>query len=211
MRLVDAFLVVVRAALLSRARLAVENLALRQQVAVLRRSVKRSRLRRRDRLFWAWLSRVWSEWRSTLVTVKPETVIRWHRQGFRLYWRWKSRRKGGRPRVDAEIRSLIRRMSAQNVTTWGAPRIQAELALLGHEVSQATVAKYMKRRRGPPSQTWKTFLRNHMEHTAAIDFFVVTTVTFRLLYGFVVLRHERREIVHFGVTANPSSEWTADS
>jgi transposase InsO family protein len=208
MGLVDAFLVVARAAFVSHTQLAVENLALRQQLAVLKRSVKRPRLHRRDRLFWASLSRVWSDWRSSIIIVKPETVIRWHRKGFRLFWRWKSRPKGGRPRVDAEIRALIRRMSAQNAT-WGAPRIQAELALLGHEVSQATVAKYMKRRRGRPSQTWKTFLKNHMAETAAIDFFVVPTVTFRLLYGFVVLRHKRREIVHFAVTANPSAEWTA--
>ena len=208
MGLVDAFLVVARAAFVSHTQLAVENLALRQQLAVLKRSVKRPRLHRRDRLFWAWLSRVWSDWRSTIIIVKPETVIRWRRKGFRLYWRWKSRPKGGRPRVDAEIRALIRRMSAQD-STWGAPRIQAELALLGHEVSQATVAKYMKRRAGRPSQTWKTFLKNHMAETAAIDFFVVPTVTFRLIYGFVVLRHKRREIVHFAVTASPSAEWTA--
>ena len=203
MRFVEAFLVLVRAAFVSGTRLAVENLPLRHQLAVLKRSVKRPRLHRRDRLFWAWLSRVWSDWRSTIIIVKPETVIRWHRTGFRLYWRWKSRPKGGRPHIDAEIRALIRRMSAQN-STWGAPRIQAELALLGHEISQATVAKYMKRRAGPPSQTWKTFLKNHMAETAAIDFFVVPTVTFQVLYGFVVLRHERREIVHFAVTANPN-------
>ena len=110
MGMVDAFLVVVRAALVSRARLAVENPALRQQLAVLKRSVKRPRLRPRDRLFWAWLSRVWTEWHSSIIIVKPETVIRWHRQGFRLYWRWKSRPKGGRPPVNAEVRSLIRRM-----------------------------------------------------------------------------------------------------
>jgi putative transposase len=208
MRLVDAFLVVVRAAVVARAQLAIENLALRQQLGVLKRSVKRPRLRRRDRLFWAWLSRICSDWRSAIIIVKPETVIRWHRQSFRLYWRWKSRPKGGRPHVDPEIRTLIRRMCDENVT-WGAPRVQAELALLGHDVSQATVAKYMKRRAGPPSQTWRTFLKNHMPETAAIDFFVVPTVTFRLLYGFVVLRHERREIVHFAVTANPTAAWTA--
>jgi transposase InsO family protein len=208
MGLVDAFLVVARAALVSRTRLAVENLALRQQLAVLRRSVKRPRMRRRDRLLWAWLSRIWSEWRSALIIVKPETVIRWHRQGFRLFWHWRSRPRGGRPRLDAEIRSLIRQMNEEN-TRWGAPRIQAELALLGHDVSQATVAKYMKRRGGPSCQGWKTFLKNHMADTAAIDFFVVPTVLFRLLYGFIVLRHERREIIHCAVTSNPSAEWTA--
>ena len=141
MGLVDAFMVVVRAAFVSRTQLAVENLALRQQLAVLRRSVKRPRVRRRDRLFWAWLSRIWSDWRSSIIIVKPETVIGWHRQGFRWLWRWKSRPRGGRPRVDSEIRSLIRQMNEEN-STWEAPRIQAELALLGYEVSQATVAKY---------------------------------------------------------------------
>ena len=206
MGLLNALLVVLRATLVSRTRLAVENLALRQQLAVFRRTAKRPRLRLRrgDRIFWSWLSRVWPGWRSAVIIVKPATVIRWHRQGFRLYWRWKSRPKGGQPRVDAEIRTLIRRMCGENVT-WGAPRVKAELALLGHEVAQATVAKYMKRRAGPPSQTWKTFLKNHMVETAAIDFFVVPTVAFQLLYGFVVLRHERREIVHFGVTDHPSA------
>ena len=208
MGLVNALLMVVRAALVSRGRLAIENMALRQQLAVLKRSVKRPRLRRKDRVFWAWLSRIWSDWRSALIIVKPDTVIRWHRRGSRFYWRWKSQPKGRRPRVDAEIRTLIRRMCEENAT-WGAPRVRAELALLGHEVSQSSVAKYMKRRAGPPSQTWKTFLKNHMAQTAAIDFFVVPTVTFRLLYGFVVLRHERREIVHFAVTANPTAAWTA--
>jgi len=203
MGLVNTLLMVVRAALVSRGRLAIENMALRQQLAVLKRSVKRPRLRRKDRV-----SRIWSDWRSALIIVKPDTVIRWHRRGFRFYWRWKSQPKGRRPRVDAEIRTLIRRMCEENAT-WGAPRVRAELALLGHEVSQSSVAKYMKRRAGPPSQTWKTFLKNHMAQTAAIDFFVVPTVTFRLLYGFVVLRHERREIVHFAVTANPTAAWTA--
>ena len=208
MGLLNAFLVLVRAALLSRAGLAIENLALRQQLAVLKRSVKRPRLRRRDRIFWSRLSKIWPDWRSALAVVKPETVIRWHRQVFRIYWRWKSRPKGGRPRVNTEVRSLIRRMCADNVS-WGAPRIKAELALLGHDVSQATVAKYMRRRTRPPSQTWKTFLKNHAGDIVAIDFFVVPTVTFRLLYGFVVLRHERREIVHFDVTENPTAAWTA--
>ena len=208
MGLVNALLVVIRAALVSRMCLAVENLALRQQLAVFKRTAKRPRLRRGDRIFWSWLSRAWPGWRSAVIIVKPETVIRWHRQGFRLYWRRKSRPKGGRPRVDAEIRTLIRRMCDEN-SGWGAPRVRVELALLGHEVAQATVAKYMIRRAGPPSQTWKTFLKNHMAETAANDFFVVPTVTFQLLYGFVVLRHDRRDIVHFAVTANPTAAWTA--
>lgn len=192
----------------SRASLAAENLALRQQLAVFKRSVKRPQLRRRDRIFWAWLSRLWPGWNTVLVIVKPETVIRWHRQGFRLYWRWKSRKKNGRPSVELEIRKLIRRMSREN-PTWGAPRIRSELRLLGHDVAKSTVAKYMTKQRRPPSQTWRTFLTNHASEIAAIDFFVVPTVTFRLLFGFVVLLHERRQIVHFNVTDHPSAAWTA--
>ena len=192
----------------SRASLAAENLAIRQQLAVFKRSVKRPQLRRRDRIFWAWLSRLWPDWNTVLVIVKPETVIRWHRQGFRLYWRWKSRKKNGRPSVELEIRKLIRRMSREN-PTWGAPRIRSELRLLGHDVAKSTVAKYMTKQRRPPSQTWRTFLTNHTSEIAAIDFFVVPTVTFRLLFGFVALLHERRQIVHFNVTDHPSADWTA--
>ncbi len=192
----------------SRASLAAENLALRQQLAVLRLSVKRPKLRRRDRLVWAGLSRLWPGWNSVLVIVKPETVIRWHRQGFRLWWRWKSKTKNGRPKLDIEIRQLIRRMSREN-PTWGAPRIRSELHLLGHDVAKSTVAKYMTRPKTPPSQGWRSFLTNHASQIAAIDFFVVPTVTFRLLFGFVVMRHERRQVVHFNVTEHPSAAWTA--
>jgi transposase InsO family protein len=197
-----------RALFLPRAAVAAENLALRQQLAVLQRSVKRPRLRKRDRIFWVWLSRLWSDWRSCLMIVKPETVIRWHREGFRLYWRWKSRKKPGRPKTDADIRELIRRMAREN-PTWGAPRIQSELALLGHTVVDSTVAKYMERGRKPASQTWRTFLENHVPDIVAINFFVVATVSFRLLYCFLVLRHDRRRVVHFNVTRYPTARWTA--
>lgn len=198
-----------RALVVPKCRLAAENLALRQQLAVYNQSIKRPRLRPRDRVFWVWLSKYWSEWSSALVIVKPDTVIRWHRQGFRLYWRWKSRtRRLGRPRIEQEVRDLIRRMSREN-PTWGAPRIQSELALLGHVVAERTVAKYMLRTRKPPSQTWRTFLKNHVTDLAAIDFFTVPTATFRVLYCFVVLRHDRRRVVHFNVTAHPSAPWTA--
>ena len=140
--------------------------------------------------------------------MQPATVIRWHRRGFRLYWRWKSR-KTGRPKVDPEIRSLIRRLSLDN-PLWGTPRVQAELRLLGHDVAESTVARYMVRRRpGPPSQTWRSFLDNHMDCTAACDFFVVHTITFRLLYCFVILGHGRRRILHFNVTAHPTAGWTS--
>jgi len=198
-----------RAFIMGRAAAAVENLALRQQVAVLKQSVKRPKLRPQDRVFWVLLSRLWPNWRSALAIVQPETVVRWHRKGFKLYWRWKSRGgQPGRPAIEPKIRDLIRRMSREN-STWGAPRIVSELALLGHDVVKATVAKYMVRFRKPPSQTWRTFLANHVEDIAACDFFTVPTVTFRVLYVFIVLRHDRRRVVHFNVTTNPYAEWTA--
>jgi len=189
--------------------LAAENLALRRQLVVLQRSVKRPKVRRRDRVFWVWLSRLWTRWRSCLVVVKPETVIRWHRQGFKAFWRRKSRkRRPGRPPVDGEIRRLIRRMSREN-PTWGAPRIQSELSLLGCTVAESTVARYMDRSSKPPSQTWRTFLRNHTDQIVAVDFFTVPTIRFRVLYCFLVLRHDRRRVVHFNVTVSPTAEWTA--
>jgi putative transposase len=200
--------IIIRVLLADRSALIAENLALRQQLAVVCRTAKRPRLRRRDRIFWVWISKLWRGWRSALIVVQPDTVVRWHRRGFRLYWRWKSRARG-RPKVSREIRNLIRRMSQEN-RLWGAPRIQAELALLGHDVAESTVAKYMVHRRpGPPSQTWRSFLANHMNCTAACDFFVVPTATFRLLYCFVILAHGRRRIVHFNVTNNPTARWTA--
>jgi putative transposase len=159
----------------------IEILALRHQLAVLQRQKKRVSLRAADRLLWVLLSRIWKQWRSALVVVKPETVIAWHRKGFRLYWRWKSRAgKCGRPCVSREIRELIRQMSKAN-PLWGAPRIHGELLKLGIEVSQATVAKYMSRQGKPPSQTWRTFLGNHVQQIVATDFLVVRTVSFRLL------------------------------
>ena len=141
--------------------------------------------------------------------MKPETVIAWHRRGFRWYWRWKSRHgEPGRPTIDLEVRQLIRKMSLAN-PLWGAPRLHGELLKLGIEVSQATVAKYMSRPGKLPSQTWRAFLSNHVKQLVSTDFFVVPTVSFRLLYVFVVLAHHRRHLLHFNVTANPTSEWTA--
>lgn len=207
MGVVRVIVILLRACILRRAALVAENLALRHQLGILQRSVKRPRLRPRDRIFWVWLSRLWSDWQSSLMIVKPETVIRWHRQGFRLYWRWKSRKKPGRPEIDAEICSLIQQMSRENAT-WGAPRIQAELQLLGYTIAESTVATYMVRHRKPPSQNWRTFLENHVLDIAAIDFFVVPTVRFHLLYCFLVLRHDRRRVVHFNVTAHPTAHWT---
>ena len=175
-------LAMVREAFLSRAALHLENLALRQQLAALDRKGARPSLRMADRLFWVVLSRLWSGWREILVIVKPETVIGWHRKGFRRFWTRKSRRgKPGRPPVSSEFRGLIRRMSREN-PLWGAPRIHGELRMLGFEVSEAAVSKYMPRHPKPPSQTWRTFLENHVGCLASTDFFVVPTATFSLLF-----------------------------
>ena len=206
MSILRIILLLFRALFRGRPQLALENLALRQQLAILRHKAPRPRLRRADRAFWVTLARVWDQWRSALILVRPETVLRWHRLGFRYFWRWKSR---GRPCVSPELIRLIRRMSQEN-PLWGAPRIRSELLLLGDDVAEATVAKYMPRRgRRPPSQTWRTFLRNHLRTTAACDFFVVPTATFRLLFCFVILSHDRRRILHLNVTAHPTAEWTA--
>src|SRR5262249_9776398 len=188
-----------------------EIIALRHQVTVLQRSQKSRRpvLTRMDRCFWVWLSRVWSAWRSALIIVRPETVIHWHRQGFRWYWTWKVRHgRSGRPQVPKETRDLIRTMSREN-PLWGAPRIHSELLKLGVKISQASVAKYMVRHRKPPSQTWRTFLNNHVSQLASVDFFTVHTVWFEILFVFIVLAHDRRRVVHFNVTAHATAEWTA--
>src|SRR5260370_6523086 len=191
----------------ARAVLQAEILALRHQLLVLQRSSRPHKLRLgwADRVLWVWLSRLWNDWRSALLIVKPETVIAWHRKGFRLYWRWKSRRDDGRPSLPPEVRKLIRQMSLAN-PRWGAPRIHGELLKIGIEVSQATVAKYMARHRKPPSQTWRTFLKHHAMDLVSVDFFVVPTITFQLLFAFVILSHDRRRPVHFAVTANPTPE-----
>src|SRR5437867_4898195 len=193
----------------SRACLQVENLALRHQINVLRRGGRRRLpLKSGDRLLWVWLSRLWTAWRSALVIVKPETVIAWHRRGFRLYLTWQSRHaRPGRPDNPQEVRDLIRKMRLAN-PLWGAPRIHGELFKLGIELSQATVAKYRVRQRKPPSQTWRTFLNNHVRDLVSADFFTVPTISFRALFVFVVLAHHRRRHIHFNVTAHPGAEWT---
>jgi transposase InsO family protein len=200
-------LFILRDSFLDRAELQLELMALRHQLAALKRTSPRPLLRPADRLFWVILSRILPDWRQVLVILKPETVIGWHRKGFRMYWTWKSKqRRGGRPPVPREVRDLIRRMSHENAL-WGAPRIHGELMKLGFKISEATVSKYMARVPKPPSQTWRTFLRNHTDCLASIDFFVLPTATFRLLFVFIVLHHERRQIVHFGVTAHPTAAW----
>jgi putative transposase len=188
--------------------LALENVALRQQLMVIGREPRSLRLMDRDRLFWVWLRRVWPGWSRALVLVQPATVVGWHRKGFRAYWRWKSRAKGGRPRIDSSVRKLIRHMWSSN-PTWGKPRIKAELAKLGIEVSDSTVLRYRPPRRRSPSQSWRTFLANHIEDIVAIDFFVVRTATFRVLYVLLVMSHDRRRIRHFNVTTSPSATWAA--
>src|SRR5713226_7525241 len=194
----------------SRASLAAEILVLRHQINILRRhSPKRQTFSAMDRLIFAGLYRLAPTVLNALAVLKPDTVIKWHRAGFRSYWRWRSRRRGGRPTVPPEIRKLIREMSIAN-PLWGAPRIHGELLKLGIEIGQTSVAKYMARRRGPPSQGWQTFLHNHADGIAAMDLFVVPTISFRLLYGLLIVGYGRRQILWFGVTAHPTAEWIAN-
>jgi transposase InsO family protein len=193
----------------TRARLEAEIILLRHQVNVLRRRLPpKPKLTVADRLLFVWLYRLFPSVLAAITIVQPETIIRWHRTGFRLYWRWKSRSRGGRPRGPMEIQRLIREMSLAN-RLWGAPRIHGELLKLGIEVAQSTVAKYMARRGRGPSQTWKTFLRNHTAGIAATDFLIVPTIGFRLLFVLVILRHQRRRLISLSVTANPTAEWIA--
>jgi len=193
----------------SKNRLAAENAALRHQLIVLQRRVRgRVQLTNGDRLFLVTLYRWFPSVLRAITIVRPETLVRWHRAGFRRYWRWKSRSLGGRPKIDGELRALIRRMSAEN-SLWGAPRIHGELLKLGFEVGQSSVAKYMVKRCGPPSQGWRTFLRNHAPDIAAMDLFVVPTIGFDLLYGLVIVRLARRDFVWIDVTPHPTADWIA--
>ncbi len=208
MRFVLGLWTFLRASLFGSAAIALENLALRHQLAVLQRSGRRPRLSRGDRIFWVWLARLWIEWRASLVIVHPATVLAWHRQGFQLSWRWKSKPNPvGRPRLDAEIRHLIRRMAQEN-PTWGRRRIQAELALLGSEVAELTVAKDMPRPSPRPSPTGRTVLAAPARDIIAVDFFLVPTLTSRRLFVFVGLRHDRRELLSVNVTDHPAASWT---
>ena len=194
----------------SRASLVAEILVLRHQINIQRRHLpKRQTFSAIDRMVFVGLYRLFPKVCDALAIVKPSTIVRWHRAGFRSYWRWKSRRHVGRPIVAPEIRKLIREMSIAN-PLWGAPRIHGELLKLGIDVGQTSVAKYMARRRGSPSQGWKTFLHNHADGIAAIDLFVVPTISFRLLYGLLIMGHGRRQILWFGVTAHPTAEWIAN-
>jgi putative transposase len=187
--------------------LALENLALRQQLATLKFRAPRPQLTDSDRLFWVMLSRCWMGWTNVLHIVQPATVIRWHRQGFRYYWRWKGRPRG-RPRIDTETRQLVRKMSLAN-PLWGAPRIHGELLKLGIDISETTVSKYVVRHRGPPSQSWRTFLQNHSKELISLDFLTVPTAGFKVLFVLVILSNDRRRILHFNVTDHPTAAWTA--
>ena len=193
----------------SKSRLEAENAVLRHQLIVLRRKVRgRAEPTNNDRWFLVQMYRWFPSILKIVTIVQPETLVRWHRAGFRRYWRWKSNLRGGRPRIEIELRALIRQMSTEN-QPWGAPRIHGELLKLGFSVAQSTVAKYMVKRRGPPSQGWRTFLRNHAPDIAAMDLFVVPTFGFKLLYGFVIVRIDRRDLVWINVAANPTAEWIA--
>jgi transposase InsO family protein len=193
----------------TKARLEAEIIMLRHQVNVLRRRLpSKPKLAVADRLLFVWLYRLFPSVLNAITIVQPETIIRWHQAGFRLYWRWKSRSRGGRPRIPLEIRRLVREMSLAN-RLWGAPRIHGELLKLGIDVAQSTVAKYMARGGRGRSQTWKTFLRNHAAGIAAMDFLIVPTVGFKLLFVLVILRHQRRRLISLTVTTNPTAEWIA--
>jgi transposase InsO family protein len=203
------FLTLLASPFKSKSRLEAENMALRHQLIILRRKVRgRVHLTNGDRLFFVQLYRWFPSVLNTITIIRPETLVRWHRAGFRRYWRWKSQFLGGRPQIDAELRALIRRMSVDN-PLWGAPRIHGELLKLGFEVAQSSVAKYMVKRPGPPSQRWRTFLRNHAPDIAAMDLFVAPTIGFDLLYAFIIIRLARRDLVWINVTPHPTAEWIA--
>jgi putative transposase len=206
---VSALLAFVASLLRSQAALRLENLALRHQLAVYTQTVHCPQLRPTDRLFWAWLARLWPEWQRALAFAQPHTVIAWQQRRFREHWRRLSQRgQPGRPAVAKEVRDLIQRMSRSN-PLWGSPRLVGELRKLGINVAKSTVEKYRVRPlQQAPSPTWKTFLKNHMQDLVALDFFVVPTVTFRVLFVLVILAHERRRVVHFRITAHPTAEWT---
>jgi putative transposase len=188
--------------------LALENLALRQQLVIYKRTAIRPSLRRRDRLFWVGLAKIWAGWKQPLVIVTPDTVLRWQRRRFREYWtKLSGHSTAGRPRVDPEIRPLIARMAAANLL-WGAPRIHGELLKLGLDVAERTVSRLMPKRRTEPSQTWRTFLDNHVRDLVSIDFFTVPTARLRVLFVLVVLAHHRRRVVHFNITEHPTAAWT---
>ena len=210
LRLLRLLVVLLARLFCSRRDLLLENLVLRQQLGVFKRKHPQPRIAAGDKFFWVMLRLVWAGWRRALILVQPETVVRWHRKGFKLYWTWLSRHRtrAGRRCVSRELRELIFRMVSEN-KTWGAPRIHGELKMLGFNISERTVLRWMRRApRGPePAKRWTAFLSNHREAIAAMDFFSVPTLTFGVLYGFFVIAHDRRRIIYFNVTKHPTSTW----
>ena len=207
--LLCSVLAIFAASFKSRCRLEAENVMLRHQLMILRRRLRgRVRLTNSDRWFLVQLYRWFPSALQALTVICPETVVRWHRSGFRSYWRWKSGARGGRPQIDSDLRALIQKISLEN-PLWGAPRIHGELLKLGFEVAQSSVAKYMAKRSRPPSQGWRTFMRNHAPDIAVTDLFVVPTISFGLLYALVIVRLDRRQLVWVNVTANPTADWIA--
>src|SRR5262245_19810453 len=203
MRLLAISFCALRASVSSRADLVLENLLLRQQLAVALRSPRRPRLRKRDKLFWVLVRRLRVDWRRHLLLVRPETVVRWHRQGWKLFWCWKSRTRLGRPRLGSEVRGLIAEMSREN-PLWGCERIRGELLKLGLSISNRSIRRYRWRGRPrSPSQSWRAFLVNHRPRLWAADFFTAQTLTFRTLYVLFFIAHRRRELAHFAVTTHP--------
>ena len=208
-RLIHFTLTLVTTSVRSRLSLQAENAALRNQLSLYRNSGQRPRIRPADRLLWCFIAKFWSGWRAALYFVQPRTVTTWQKKRFRDHWRALSQpAKAGRPRISRELRKLIGRMWEAN-PTWGSPKIVAELAMLGIDVAKSTVEKYQPKRTGPPSPTWRTFLDQHVQNLVSIDFFIVPTVKFRVLFVFIVLAHDRRRIVHFNVTEHPTAQWTA--
>ncbi|MCP4194349.1 MAG: transposase family protein, partial [Planctomycetaceae bacterium] len=208
-RLIHFTLTLVTTSVRSRLSLQAENAALRNQLSLYRKSGQRPRIKPADRLLWCFIAKFWADWRTTLYFVQPRTVITWQKKRFRDYWRALSQSaKPGRPQISRELRKLIERMWEAN-PTWGSPKIVAELAMLGIDVAKSTVEKYRPRQAGPPSPTWRTFLDHHVRDLVSIDFFIVPTATFRVLFVFILLAPDRRRIVHFNVTAHPTAQWTA--
>lgn len=192
----------------SKTSLQLENLLLRKQIEILMRKKNRPRIKNRDRILLVLISKIYSQWHQAFLIFKPETLIRWHRLGFKLFWRWKSGKSAGRPPIDKELRSLIRSIANEN-PLWGAPRIHGELLKLGFNVSQATVSSYMPKKKKQSGQTWLTFLHNHLKETVSVDFFTIPTLTYSILYVFVILSHDRRYILHYNITKHPTDQWTA--
>ncbi|MBF0153634.1 MAG: transposase [Magnetococcales bacterium] len=210
LNMLSLFLVGITSTFRSKAALQIEILALRHQIIVMQRKQKqRLMIRQWDRLFWVWLSRIWPNWQNALMIFKPSTVLKWHREGFRLYWKWKSsKRSGGRKSVPKDVRDLIKRMSLEN-PLWGAPHIHGELMKLGYSLAQSSVSRHMVKPKKHPSQTWKTFLKNHASQIVAMDFFTIPDISFKVLYVLIFINHDRRKIIHFNVTTNPTASWVA--